>query len=131
MEEIKMDPTRVELPEDLSHLSWGTITPVTVMLGGEITSLRARGTCSLAISHFGLFNESSQDMETLRAMIRSYIPLRVAEVLADPGAVKNSLAEMIADTAGLESNLKSRLDADLDPFGLVVHKVVIEAVQRI
>ena len=121
----------IELPEDLAHLTWGTAMPVTILLGGEIISLRAHGTCSLAISHLQIFNECSQNMDKLRTQIRGYIPLRVAETLADPGPDKNTLDEMTADMAGLESSLKARLDLDMAPLGLEVRQVVIRAVQRI
>jgi hypothetical protein len=126
-----MNMPLIELPKDLAHINWGTMMPVTLLIGGKITSLRARGTCSLAVNNFQLFKENSLDMDALRAQIRSYFSLRVADVLAEVSIGKTSLAGMIADKAGMENMLLSKANGDLASFGLVVQQLVIEAVESI
>jgi len=70
-------------------------------------------------------------VDELRGRVKTYLPMRLADVLAEASMSKSSLDELCADRAGLEAGLKRSLGPDFMPMGLVVRQVMIESLNSI
>jgi membrane protease subunit (stomatin/prohibitin family) len=122
-----MNPEQKELLQEFEHLNWGTTMPVTLLVGGEILSIRGWGNCSLEAADLPLFEAEAGDVDGLRGRVKMTIPMRLTDVLAEASAGKSGLDELMAGCAALEALLKSRLEADFKAMGLAIRQIKIES----
>lgn len=125
-----MNQTHRELPQEFDRLPWGTLMPVQVRLGSEIVSIRARGTCSVAISDPQLFEERVSDVDSLRAHVCNIITLRMAETLAEASAGKSTLTEIEAALGDIQVILQSKVEQAVGSLGLTIKQTSIQAIEK-
>jgi membrane protease subunit (stomatin/prohibitin family) len=125
-----MNQIRRELAQEFDRLPWGTLMPVQVRLGSEIVSIRARGTCSVAISDPQLFEERVSDVESLRTQVCNIITLRMAETLAETSAGKSTLTEIEATLGDIQVILQSKVEQAVGSLGLTVKQLSIQAIEK-
>ena len=126
-----MKQDQIELLKDLEHFNWGTMMPVMIMLGGNITSIRSRGYCCFMASNPQLFENQVEDTEGLRSRLRSLFPLKIGDILAEASIGKNNLDEIKKDWPDLENKLKSGVEEYLGGWGLSINQLAIEAIEQI
>ena len=126
-----MNPEQNSLLTDLESHNWGTMMPVMLMIGAEVVSLRARGNCAIKPADLALFEAQVGDVDDFRGRLRSVFVQKINDVLGEASQGKTSLDEMKKDWAALESNLKSRVGEALEPLGLAVQQLKIEAIEAV
>jgi len=124
-----MNQMQTELLREFEQLNWGTMMPITTMLGGEIVSLRARGTCSVTLNNAVIFENQVTDADELRYRVKNLIPLKLADILGEVSSNYANINDLAASKGELALTLKSKMDEDLAPLGLMIKQINMDAIE--
>ena len=118
-------------PQEFNDLLWGTLTPVMLRLGSEIVSVRARGSCSVAVSNPQLFRERMDDANAVPGQVRYILVSKLSDMLGETSHNKSDIAEIVACSEEIAAAVKSTAEQDLNALGLMIKQFSIHAIEKI
>jgi hypothetical protein len=120
----------VNKPPEIWDIPWSSGMPVIVRLGGEIVPLRIRGSCSIQICDAGLFKDKIGDTADLAPQTRLVLARKASDLLGEVSRSKSSFEELLSLLRTLEVQLKARSEPEFGGVGLVIQRVVIQAIEK-
>jgi membrane protease subunit (stomatin/prohibitin family) len=120
-----------QLTQEWNDLQWGTVMPVTVMVGSDIVQLRARGSCSLAVSDPLKLEQKVPDPENLVAIVKSLLAQAITDVLGQRSSEISNVGQLATITAETIQALKAQLEPKFNPIGLQLKNVDIQVIEKL
>jgi membrane protease subunit (stomatin/prohibitin family) len=110
-------------------LRWGTGMPVTVLVGGQVSEVRARGTYAMVVSDPAKLAEQVPNPDDLPAQVRMLAVLAVNETLGERSGQGLDAAHFTAITPELNQVFQARLAPRLSEVGLQLTQANVEAIE--
>ena len=120
-----------QLAQEWNDLRWGTVMPVAVMIGSKLVQVRARGSCSLAVTDPARLEEKVPDPDNLTAYVRSLLALTITDMLGERSGEVSDVAQLTAITPQTIQALRTTLEPKLDLVGLKLKNVTIEMIESL
>ncbi|HEY5157621.1 MAG TPA: SPFH domain-containing protein [Anaerolineales bacterium] len=120
-----------QLAQEWNDLRWGTVMPVAVMIGSKLVQVRARGSCSLAVTDPSRLEEKVPDPDNLTAYVRSLLALTITDMLGERSGEVSDVAQLTAITPQTIQALRTTLEPKLDLVGLKIKNVTIETIESL
>jgi len=82
--------------QEWNNLRWGTVMPITVMIGSKLVQLRAWGSCSVAGTDPARLEEKVPDPDNLVAYVKSLLLQTFTDMLAERSGEVSDVAQLTA-----------------------------------
>jgi len=120
-----------QLAQEWNDLRWGTVMPVTVMIGSDLVQVRARGSCSLAVTDPSRLEEKVPDPDNLTAYVKSLLAQTITDVIGEHSGEVSDVAQLTAITAQTIQTLQTKLEPKFNAVGLQLKNVSIETIESL
>jgi membrane protease subunit (stomatin/prohibitin family) len=120
-----------QLAQEWNDLRWGTVMPVTVMIGSKLVQVRARGICSVAVTDPVRLEEKVPDPDNLTAYVKSLLAQTITDMIGERSGEVSDVAQLTAITAQTVQTLQTNLESKFNPIGLKLKNVNIEAIETL
>jgi membrane protease subunit (stomatin/prohibitin family) len=120
-----------QLAQEWNDLRWGTVMPVTVMIGSKLVQVRARGICSVAVTDPARLEEKVPDPENLTAYVKSLLAQTITDMIGERSGEVSDVAQLTAITAQTIQTFQTNLESKFNPIGLQPKNVTIEAIESV
>jgi len=120
-----------QLAQEWNDLRWGTVMPVAVMIGSKLVQVRARGSCSLAVTDPARLEEKVPDPGNLAAYVKSLLAQTITDMLGERSGEVSDVAQLTAITPQTIQALRTTLEPKLDLVGLKIKNVTIETIESL
>jgi membrane protease subunit (stomatin/prohibitin family) len=117
-------------PQQFDDILWGTTTPVILTLGMEITQIRARGSCSVAVNNPQVYAQMLGDGSRMAAQVKGIIVVKVTDALFEVSRGKSDLIDIISSSDDIAEMVKAISEPALNGYGLTLKKFDIQAIER-
>ena len=119
------------LNQTLDDVRWGTPMPVAVQIKGQIVQIRARGTCSLAVTDTVPLAAQIPDLEDVAATLRPVFAVALTDLIGELSINASNLAQLTTITDQTRQLLLAKLEPALAAFGLQIKSLHIEAIESV
>jgi membrane protease subunit (stomatin/prohibitin family) len=119
----------MNVTQEINDIFWGTMMPITVLLGEEVTQIRARGSYSVRIIDQACFTQQVGAPADLSAQVRPVVGLRVTEVVGGASQGATDIGQLAAQAEALASAVQSQLEPDFNALGLTITRFGIQAIE--
>jgi len=123
--------TAYQVSQEWNDLRWGTVMPVAVMISSKLVQLRARGSCSLAVTDPSRLEEKVPDPDNLAAYVKSLLVLTITDMLGERSGEVSDIAQLTAITAQTIQTLRTKLEPKFNLVGLQLKNVTIETIESL
>jgi len=123
--------TGYQISQEWNDLRWGTVMPVVVMIGSKLVQLRARGSCSVAVSDAARLDEKVPDPENLPAYVKSLLTQSITDMLGERSTEVSDIAQLTVITPQTIQAFQAALDSKFTTIGLQLKNVTIEAIESL
>lgn len=120
-----------QLAQEWNDLRWGTVMPVAVMIGSKLVQVRARGSCSLAVTDPARLEEQVPDPDNLTAYVKSLLAQTITDMLGERSGEVSDVAQLTAITAQTIQTLQTKLELKFNLVGLKLKNVTIETIESL
>jgi membrane protease subunit (stomatin/prohibitin family) len=120
-----------QLAKEWNDLRWGTVMPVTVMIGSKLVQVRARGICSVAVTDPARLEEKVPDPDNLTAYVKSLLAQTITDMIGERSGEVSEVAQLIAITSQTVQAFQTNLESKFNPIGLQLKNVTIEAIESV
>ena len=120
-----------QLAQEWNDLRWGTVMPVTVMIGSKFVEVRARGICSIAVTDPAQLEEQVPDHDNLTVYVKSLLAQTITDILGERSGEVSDVAQLTAITAQTIQMLQTKLESKFNAIGLRLKNVSIEAIESL
>ena len=117
--------------QEWDNLRWGTIMPVTVMIGSIFVEVRARGICSFAVADPVSLEEQVPDPDNLTTYVKSLLAQSIADLLGERSGEVSDIVQLTAITAQTIQTLQTKLDSKFSAIGLRLKSISIETIESL
>lgn len=117
--------------QEYNDLRWGTMMPVTVMVGSAIVQVRARGNYSVKVADSTLLAQAVPDPEELMGYLRSLVISVVTDMIGLRSTQVSDVAQLTAISAETVQSFQASLKARFEGVGLQLTKVSIDAIESV
>ena len=117
--------------QEWNDLRWGTVMPVTVMIASKLVEVRARGICSVAVADPARLEEKVPDPDNLPAYVKSLLAQTISDLIGERSGEVSDVAQLTAITAQTVQTFQTNLESKLNPIGLKLKNVTIEAIESL
>jgi membrane protease subunit (stomatin/prohibitin family) len=120
-----------QLAQEWNDIRWGTVMPVTVMIGSDLVQVRARGSCSLAVTDPSRLEAHVPDPDNLTAYVRSLLVQTITDMIGERSGEVSDVMQLTAITAQTIQTLQTKLELKTNLVGLHLKNVSIETIERL
>ena len=120
-----------QLAQEWNDLRWGTVMPVAVMIGSKLVQVRARGSCSLAVTDPARLEEKVPDPGNLAAYVKSLLAQTITDMFGERSGEVSDVAQLTAIIPQTIQALRTTLEPKLDLVGLKIKNVTIETIESL
>jgi membrane protease subunit (stomatin/prohibitin family) len=120
-----------QLSQEWNDLRWGTVMPVVVMISSKMVQVRARGSCSLAVTDPRRLEEKVPDPDNLAAYVRSLLVQTITDMLGERSGEVSDVAQLTAISAQTIQALQTKLEPQFNAVGLQLKSVTIETIESL
>jgi membrane protease subunit (stomatin/prohibitin family) len=120
-----------QLAQEWNDLQWGTVMPVTVMIGSELVQMRARGICSVAVSDPLQLEQKIPDPDNLVAFVKSLLAQVITDMLGKLSSDASNVGQLITITAETIQVLRVQLEPKFTAIGLRLKDVSIQVIEKL
>jgi hypothetical protein len=111
---------------ETKELMWGTTTPITVRLGTQFSTITANGKCSVAIQDPSVYQQKIGDDSALQLQIRSWLALKLGEVLAQLSSGIPNADGLGARAVEIAGKVQEAVNPNLAAMGVKLNRVTID-----
>jgi membrane protease subunit (stomatin/prohibitin family) len=120
-----------QLAQVWNDLRWGTVMPVAVMIGSNLVQVRARGSCSVAVTDPSRLEAQVPDPDNLTAFVRSLLVLTITDMLGERSAEVSNVAQLTTITPQTIQVFQTKLESKFNAVGLNLKNVSLEAIESL
>ena len=117
--------------QEYNDLRWGTMMPVTVMVGSAIVQVRARGNYSVKVADSTLLAQAVPDPEELMGHLRSLVISVVTDLIGLRSTQVSDVAQLTAISAETVQSFQTSLKSRFEGVGLQLTKLSIDAIESV
>jgi membrane protease subunit (stomatin/prohibitin family) len=117
--------------QEWNDLRWGTVMPVTVMIGSNLVQVRARGNCSFAVTDPARLEEQVPNPDNLTAYVKSLLAQTITDMIGERSGEVSDVAQLTAITAQTIQTLQTKLESKFNAIGLQLKNVSIETIESL
>jgi membrane protease subunit (stomatin/prohibitin family) len=117
--------------QEWNDVRWGTVMPVVVMLGSKVVQMRARGSCSLAVTDPLRLEEKVPDPDSLPAYVKSLLAQTITDMLGERSGEVSDVAQLVDITPQTVQAFQAKLEPKFTVVGLKIKSVTIEAIESL
>lgn len=117
--------------QEYNNLRWGTMMPISLMIGSNFVQLRARGSYSFIIQDAERLKKQVSDPDALLSYTRSQVTIAITNVVGELSQQVSSVAQLTKVTDQTLSLLKSQLETKFAELGLQLKSITIEAIENL
>ena len=120
-----------QLAQEWNDLRWGTVMPVTVMISSKLVQVRARGSCSVAVTDPARLEEKVPDPDNLTAYVKSLLAQTITDMIGERSGEVSEVAQLTAITPQTIQTFQTELESKFNALGLQLKNVSIEAIESL
>jgi membrane protease subunit (stomatin/prohibitin family) len=120
-----------QINQEFSDLRWGTMMPVTVMVGSDIVEVRARGTLAVIVVDPGPLAAALPDPDDLPGYLRSQVLPAITDLIGERSTQAANKAQLTAVTPETHQTLQAQLEPRFAALGLRLKSVTVEAIETV
>lgn len=113
----------------LEPIFWGTLSPVMLMLAGNVVQVRVRGNCSLVVIDPDNAEQSLPDPETITGTMRMLLANAAGEGLYTLSSSAKDANELSKLNNGLAVEIKQRVEKEIVGYGLGIQSIIVETIE--
>jgi membrane protease subunit (stomatin/prohibitin family) len=119
-----------QLAQEWNDIRWGTVMPVTVMIGSDLVQVRARGSCSLAVTDPSRLESQVPDPDNLISYVKSLLVQTITDMIGERSGEVSDVTQLTTITAQTIQALQTKLELKTNLVGLQLKNVNIETIER-
>ena len=116
---------------EIKDIFWGTPMPILIMLGSQITELRARGKYSVRITDPTLFSQQVGTPEDFSNQFRYVVVKHVTDVFGEVSGSVSDLGALQAQSVELAGKVQSKLESELNTRGMSLSTFSFDAIESV
>jgi membrane protease subunit (stomatin/prohibitin family) len=117
--------------QEYNGLRWGTIMPITVMVGSAFVQLRARGNFSAIILDPTRLAAEGSDPEDLIRYLGSLVVSVITDVIGERSGEVSDVAQLTAITPQTIQAFQTKLESKFETLGLRLKDFSIDAIESL
>jgi membrane protease subunit (stomatin/prohibitin family) len=116
--------------QEFDNILWVTSTPILLTLGSNITQVKARGSCSVAVNNPHLYEQMLGDSSRMATQVKGIIVNKVTDALFEVSRGKTDLIDIISSSDEIADMVKAIAAPALNSVGLALKRFEIQSIER-